>query len=479
MPFPNPARLFAVLLLCVSGLSSASAQEASGPRYVGSDQCTECHTEAAEAWKGSHHALAWTMPTPETVVGDFDGTTFEHDGTLTRFRVEDGTYYATVTEKDGVTTDHPIHSVAGIAPLQQYLVETEPGRQQSFDVVWDVENARWYHLYPDQDLPPDDGLHWTGPYKTWNARCAECHATGYERNFGPMTRSYSSTQAEIGVGCEACHGPGSAHIDLVNGLALSQTGPDLDAYGFTMSFGQDAETDIQQCATCHSRREALTDGNPLPGSEFHDAHRLALLRPGLYHAGGQIQDEVYVYGSFLQSKMYAQGVGCMDCHTPHGADLLAEGNGLCTQCHSEAGHDRFPTLSQVSYDDPAHHFHEVGSEGAQCKSCHMIERTYMGIDGRRDHSFRIPRPDLAAETGGPDSCTDCHADQTPDWAAGQIESWYPDSAHRGPHYGQALALGRTDPQAAAGSLQALARIIHQPNPISSGREGLAVLTGMT
>lgn len=63
--------------------------------------------------------------------------------------------------------------MAGIAPLQQYLLETAPGRLQSCDVVWDGVAGRWHHLYPDQDLPPGDGLHWTGPYKTWNARCAE------------------------------------------------------------------------------------------------------------------------------------------------------------------------------------------------------------------------------------------------------------------------------------------------------------------
>ncbi len=446
------AGAFAALLFA----SVCNAQDDEPLRYVGTAQCAECHADAVEAWEGSHHALAWTLPSPGTVLGDFDGAEFAHDGTLTQFRTQDGTYYATVTEKDGVTTDYPVHSVAGVAPLQQYLLETEPGRLQSFDVVWDVDQARWYHLYPDQDLPPDDGLHWTGPYKTWNARCAECHATGYERNYGAQTRSYASTQAEIGVGCEACHGPGSAHIGWANGAELTQSEPALDAYGFSMTFGVDAEADIQQCATCHSRREALTDGNPLPGTNFHDAHRLALLRPGLYHPDGQILDEVYVYGSFLQSKMYAQGVSCMDCHTPHTAKLIADDNSLCTQCHSEAGNDRFPTLRLASYDDPAHHFHPADSVGAQCKSCHMIERTYMGIDGRRDHSFRIPRPDLASETGGPDACTDCHADQTSEWAAAQIEDWYPDARNRGPHYGQALALGQSDPVAASGSLRDLA-----------------------
>lgn len=229
----------------------------------------------------------------------------------------------------------------------------------------------------------------------------------------------------------------------------------MDAYGFSMTFDS-AEATIQQCAGCHSRREAFGNGNPLPGTLYHDAYGLALLRPGLYHPDGQISDEVYVYGSFLQSKMYARGVGCTNCHDAHSTELKAEGNGVCAQCHSPAGNPAFPTLRPKVYDGPEHTFHAAGSPGAQCKSCHMIERVYMGIDGRRDHSFRIPRPDLAAQTGGPDACTDCHSDKRADWAAARIAEWYPDSMHRGPHYGQTLAQGMHDPSAVLGPLGDLA-----------------------
>ena len=451
--------------LCLVGWALAPAANAQSLTYTGSDGCSDCHQEEAAQWQGSHHALAWTAPGPDTVLGDFNDAEFTHDGMLTRFTTgdTDGAYAITVTEKDGTTTQYPVHSVAGTAPLQQYLLETDPGRLQSFDVVWDVEKQQWYHLYPDQDLPPTDGLHWTGTYKTWNARCAECHATGYQRNFGARTGRYASIQAEIGVGCESCHGPASAHLAWTKDKTAPDNAAGLNGFGFPVSFGAgNTQAEIQQCAGCHSRREALGNGNPPPGTAFDDAYTLALLRPGLYHADGQILDEVYVYGSFLQSKMYARGVGCMNCHNPHDAGLKAEGNAVCTQCHSPAGNPDFPTLPLADYDSASHSFHETGSEGAQCKNCHMIERTYMGVDGRRDHSFRIPRPDLGAETGGPDACTDCHAGQTQDWAAMQIETWYPNSQKRGPHYGQVLAQGRSNPQLAAASLQDLALDATQP-----------------
>ncbi|KIC42801.1 hypothetical protein RA27_05525 [Ruegeria sp. ANG-R] len=411
-----------------------TAQQALAQDYVGSEMCSDCHREQTEAWQTSHHALAWTEVDDGHVLADFDGTSFNHDGMSVSFMDQNGVLSASVTEKDGVTTDYPVHSVVGIAPLQQYLFETEPGRLQSFDVVWDTEEGRWYHLYPDQELPPNDGLHWTGPYKNWNARCAECHATGYVKNYNAEEKRYASTQVEIGVGCEACHGPGSAHLDWATGKA----GKDgQGAFGFPKNWGRgQTEAEIQQCAGCHSRREALEDGNPLPGKPYHDAYNLAVLRPGAYHPDGQILDEVYVYGSFLQSRMYARGVGCMDCHDPHRADLKADGNGICTQCHSLAGNPDFPTLRLASYDTPEHHHHADDSAGAQCRNCHMIERVYMGVDGRRDHSFRIPRPDLGL---GPDACTDCHEGRGRPWAAQQIANWFPDSNRRTAHYGTEFA----------------------------------------
>jgi predicted CXXCH cytochrome family protein len=437
-----------------------AAAEETGAGYVGSDACTACHEEAAAHWSGSHHGRAWTSPDPRNVIADFDGTTFQGNGMSVRFRKDAGGYHADVTESDGSRRDYTVHSVVGVEPLQQYLFETEPGRLQSFDVAWDVEKGGWFHLYGDDVIPPDDGLHWTGPYKTWNARCAECHATGFEKNYDQATGTYASTQVEAGVGCEACHGPGAAHLAWAE-LWRTTREPPPPLGGFTVDFG-DAEAAIQQCASCHSRREAHGDGNPIPGTPYHDAYTLALLRPGQYHADGQILDEVFDYGSFLQSKMYAAGVGCIDCHEPHAAELRAEGNAVCAQCHSPAGNPRFPTLRPAEYDSPSHHHHEAGSEGAQCKNCHMVERVYMGNDWRADHSFRVPRPDLAVQTGAPDACTACHAGESPEWAAATLARWYPVSRHRGPHYGVTLAAGRADPVAAVGDLAALATDAGQP-----------------
>lgn len=452
----------ALVAAVVAWASSASAQTELTPAYVGSETCAACHQNALTEWRGSHHQLAWTLPDETTVLGDFGDVEFSHNGVTSRFLRRDDRFQVQTDGPDGTLTEYDVIGVAGIAPLQQYLVEIAPGRVQALDLTWNDLGQRWYHLYPDQDLKAGDGLHWTGPYKSWNARCAECHATGYDKAYQPRTRSYQSQVAEIGVGCEACHGPGEAHLawaeDSTQDLSRWQS---VTPKGFTIAFGAgEPDAEIQNCAGCHSRREPLGDQSPLPGTPFADAYRLALLRPGLYHADGSINDEVYVYGSFLQSKMASKGVRCSDCHASHSARLKADGNSVCTQCHSPTGNARFPTLKPALYDGPEHHFHPTGSAGAECKSCHMIERVYMQVDPRRDHSFRIPRPDLSQSTGAPNACNDCHQDQTAEWATAEIAARYP--APRPPHFAEIFAFGRVAPGFAQADLAEIALDTAEP-----------------
>jgi predicted CXXCH cytochrome family protein len=478
-------QIHSILLTCgMVALATVAAAQTSGEtglRYIGSESCVGCHEGATRAWEESHHASAWILSDERSVLGNFDGAVHEHKGVITQFFRRDGAFFVSTEAAGKMSMVYEVKGVAGIAPLQQYLLETEPGRLQSFDVVWDVEREEWYHLYPDQDLPPGDGLHWTGPYKSWNARCAECHATGFEKNYSLLTRTYASGQAEIGVGCEACHGPGEAHLEWAKAPdaydAATDAAKAITAKALTVDLSAASpEPQIQLCAGCHSRREPFGDGNPVPGTPFHDSYRLSLLRNGLYHADGSILDEVYVYGSFLQSKMYGKGVRCTDCHEPHGAQLKAKGNAVCTQCHSPAGDPRFPTLQKATYDDPAHYFHEPGTAGAACVGCHMIERVYMVIDGRRDHSFRVPRPDLSAETGAPNACTDCHADREPAWASAEIERRFPDSARRGPHFSQAFAAAWREPGSVQGSLIDIAEDTSLPAIIRASALELLTVT---
>jgi predicted CXXCH cytochrome family protein len=202
--------------------------------------------------------------------------------------------------------------------------------------------------------------------------------------------------------------------------------------------------EVETCARCHSRRSTIAEEPP--GGPLLDTHRPALLDEGLYFPDGQIRDEVYAWGSFLQSAMYREGVTCTDCHDPHTARVLSSGNALCAQCHLPA-----------RFDTPEHHFHEAGSAGSRCVECHMPERTYMGVDARRDHSLRVPRPDLAARLGTPDACTTCHVDRDAAWAAAAVRRKLGEPRRLEPHWGEALHAAHTWSADAGAQLTAVAR----------------------
>jgi tetratricopeptide (TPR) repeat protein len=428
-----------------------AAPKSSGPAHVSSAACADCHQKEHKAWSKSHHGWALRKATPENVLGNFNDAVFEHQDVRSRFFKRGAGFFIETDGPDGKPAEFEIKYTIGVEPLQQYLVELDKGRLQALDIAWDTNAKRWFNLYPDQKLKAGDGLHWSGPYKNWQARCAECHQTNFRKNYSPKTASYQSKWSELTIGCEACHGPGSAHIQWAKDAEtfLSNKPAGVDEKGLTVSLPlKSAGEEIQLCARCHSRRSPMGADSPAPGDKLADHYKLALLRDGLYHADGQIVDEVYVYGSFLQSKMYARGVRCSNCHEPHSGELVAEGNAVCTQCHSPAGNAKFQTLKKAAYDDPSHHHHEKGSKGAKCANCHMPAKTYMQVDPRRDHSFRVPRPDLTVKIRTPNACSGCHEDKSADWATAKLKEWFPNGRSGSPHYGETLHAGRTRPGAA-------------------------------
>jgi tetratricopeptide (TPR) repeat protein len=433
-----------ISLLFGFGLSSLWAA-GRNPNYLSSTSCSECHADTYQAWSNSHHSWAWRSANSDNVLGDFKNARFEHQGVISQFSTRNGRYYVKTNDAKGKSTTYEISYTVGVTPLQQYLVKLDDGRLQALDIAWDTEKSRWYHLYPNQKLKGDPGLHWTGPYKNWNARCATCHVTGYTKNYQTQSNTYQSKWSEIGVGCESCHGPGEAHITWAKHSKSTSLSAfkGVDAKGLTINFNKDSsEGELQLCASCHSRRESLGANSVAPNQLFANHYRLALLREGLYYADGQIQDEVYVYGSFLQSKMSQRGVSCSNCHDPHNAQLVTNVDGVCLQCHSPTGHKKFPTLKLTQYDTTTHHHHTPDSEGARCVNCHMPERTYMGVDARRDHSFRVPRPDLSVKLGVPNACNSCHKVRSASWAQNLISQWFPQGQHLQPHYGEVLQAGR-------------------------------------
>ena len=432
--------------------------------FVDNQQCLDCHQQQADQWIGSHHDLAMRVASVETVLGDFSDRKFTHQGTSTRFHRQDGRFLVTTEGADGQLQDFEISYTFGVYPLQQYLVEFPDGRMQALTVAWDSRAAeaggqRWFHLLPDEVAPPGDPLHWTGRLHNWNVRCAECHSTNLQKNFDPATNSYQTRWSEINVSCQACHGPGAAHIDWAK---AGQDGQRAENNGLIVDYAAGtAHGLVESCARCHSRRHRVSPEDA-HGRAFLDDFEPSTLQAGLYYPDGQILDEVYVYGSFLQSKMYNRGVGCSDCHDVHSTRLKMAANDLCLQCHTTAPPARFPTLQVKDYATPEHHFHAPDSAGAQCVNCHMVAKTYMVVDPRRDHSFRIPRPDLSVKLGVPNACNRCHTEKTAEWAAGKTARWYGTAIRDTPHYGEIIAAARNGDVAAYEGLVSLATDSSQP-----------------
>ncbi len=468
---PAVLSVLAMLLLACDGPTEPTAPPANPPtraaatpaapaEYVTSEACASCHAEAYASWTGSHHDLAMQPATETTVEGDFDDTSFTHRGVTSRFFRRKERFVVHTQGADGVMADFEVLYTFGAMPLQQYLVRQPDGRLHALTTAWDARPAsdggqRWFELN-DGEVPPGDVLHWTGPAQNWNATCAACHSTALRKGFDIDAGTYDTTWSDVNVGCEACHGPASRHVAWAEREPTENT--DDDTRGLVVDLGNDGgrwvmnpttgiarrstplstRTEIDTCAPCHARRSMLREADP--GTPFLDAYRPALLEPGLYHADGQIRDEVYVWGSFVQSRMYRAGVTCSDCHEPHTLTVRGDTERVCHQCHDVA---RFGTTG--------HHHHTPGTPGSACVDCHMPARTYMGVDERRDHGFQVPRPDLSARLDTPNACNGCHADQPASWAARAIADW-PGTKHAGtPHFADVMVTAaRGEPEAIQG-----------------------------
>ncbi len=454
-----------LLLVGLVTFEAATGSETTAETYVGRSVCAECHESQAVQWSGSHHDLAMQPATAETVLGNFDKARLTHFGVTTSFYKQDGKFMVRTEGPDGKLQDYEIKYTFGVLPLQQYLIEFPGGRMQALSLAWDTRSKeqggqRWFLLYPDEKITHDDELHWTKPSQNWNSMCAECHSTQLEKHYDAVSRTFSTTWSEIDVSCEACHGPGSDHVTWAKhgpgsekfaankGLVLQLDERSNVSWKINPKTGnavrskvRSSDKEIEMCARCHSRRSPISS-DYAHGEPLLDHYLPRLLDEGMYFPDGQIDDEVYVYGSFIQSKMYHAGVTCSDCHEPHRLALRAPGNGVCLQCHQTE-----------KYDKPGHHFHETGSPGANCAECHMPPRTYMVVDPRHDHSMRVPRPDLSVKLGTPNACNNCHDDKDAAWAAGQVKTWYGDASTGYQNYAEALH-GAWNEQADSGNMLA-------------------------
>jgi predicted CXXCH cytochrome family protein len=283
---------------------------------------------------------------------------------------------------------------------------------------WDVNHGIWraYVVQPNTDwwvpfYPADNMKRPTGPL------CDGCHSVNYDIK--------TKTPTEWNVGCERCHGPGSAHA--ANPTRLNIVNPArLDFVGAN-----------DTCIQCHSQGQPLK--NPIEGQYYDwpvgfnqglnlkDFWKLEEHNLGetnfMHFADGMAHKNRMQGNDFVQSVMYRRGVTCFSCHDVHGtgnnAELIKPVNQLCLSCHGPSSPNG-PHAATVE----AHTHHKADSTGSECVSCHMpkIEQTIADINVRA-HTFRFIPPEMTDQYKIPNPCTTCHTDKTTEWARAALKEW--------------------------------------------------------
>lgn len=386
-------------------------------RYGGSQSCNECHPQVYEKWRYSHHALAERQLIPAIDKTAFDPPRkFKHGTQVSEARINQGVYEVVTMGRDGLVKPFRVERVFGVSPLRQFVIKDESGRFQVTEIAVDSNTGEWFNVFGDEDRKPGEWGHWTGRGMTWNSMCAVCHNTRFIKNYNSEKDSYDSRMAEMGVGCEACHGALIAHNQW------QKKNPNKKGDPAIVKFTTNQWISI--CGSCHSRRSDLS-GNFKPGEDFFDHFILSIPdETDTFYPDGQVRDEDFELTAFLSSKMSQAGVSCLDCHEPHTYKNILSGNALCLRCHGT------PIPPAPKIDPQTHSFHKPDTAGFYCVDCHMPQTAYMQRHLRRDHGFGIPDPLMTIKFNIPNACNRCHTNQTAQWSLEYVEKWYGEKMNR-------------------------------------------------
>jgi predicted CXXCH cytochrome family protein len=423
-------------LLIAAGAASfatavASAQLAPPVRdaggYVGSPACQRCHEAEYESWRSTLH-VQMTKPIGEArVLGDFKpGTTLRDGDRSYSMEARGGRYAISISRPGGPPEKFSIDYTLGARRFQGYLSKLPDGRIYVMPVFWHQETKRWLD-YKEITPIPKDAAH--DLRQIWNVTCVNCHATNLARNYNQAANTFATTWTEMGVGCEACHGPGRAHIDdpeHLNVFSMKKVAP---------------RQIFDTCAYCHGNKNNVFFGFKA-GDHYDDyAQPFLISQPipandpqGEFWPDGRASrfnrpQSLTVAGCFRNGE-----ATCTSCHRMHGAEnnhslkvaIDAPGGGhsresdrLCVQCHAD-------------YDMSAdrHTHHALESQGSRCINCHMSDVNWRLLTRRLDHTFQPPVPEMTARFGAPNACTTCHDDRSPEWAAAKMDAWYGNAGAR-------------------------------------------------
>lgn len=425
--------------------------------YVGSDQCRACHPGPYDSWHHSFHRTMTTRASPETIRAPFDGRTLEWNGRQFRVERRGDEFWAEMPDPDQPparpgNSETPalawkrLTLVTGSHAMQAFWAAGRNGNlQHAFPFAWLIGEQKWV---PARDTFLRDPAK-SQPDQHWNQNCASCHATAGQPRQDPRTGAFDTRAGELGIACEACHGPGEEHAErqrnpLRRAQARLRPGTDTTIVNPAR---QEHRASAQICGQCHGIKWVPAAENYnvegysfRPGSDLDRSTPIVRparldLQPFLreplrrnpafvdehYWPDGEVRVSGREFNGVVDSPCFERGkLSCLSCHSMHGYvdrdDQLAPGRGAndaCLQCH------------EAFREHPeAHTHHPANSPGSLCYNCHMPHTTYGLMKSIRSHRISNPSVDVSVRTGRPNACNLCHLDRSLAWTAESLTAWY-------------------------------------------------------
>lgn len=439
------ATMFLTLFVFIILLANAFAQTAT---YVGSQNCGICHngligpTKYLDLWKATLHSKIHDTPTPQTVTGDFTTNTTismgaSYGNAVVTVRAASGKYYAKIGASG---PEYEIAYTYGGGWKQRYLVKIDKS-YYILPIQWNskgyIDNSSgswavytqgtWFNA--DGSVKPVA----TNSFRTksWDKNCMGCHVSGYkiDQSITSTDTSWvgswgaSSTVADINVGCESCHGPGSLHATTGDKTKIVHPGK------FTNNLRK-----LETCGQCHNRasswngpgvvgthefaKDEINNKYFVPGDVLSNFMRFGGTPnqsggPGLWPDGQTARQHHQQYQEWQLSKHFTNQstpMNCFTCHDPHGNTPNAheiknkltigtddyttqnDDNTLCLACH--AGLGPFTGITKAMVKDEVTNRTAIGA----IVNAHTKHKTYDPLN--------------LNNTGGTGRCSKCHLAKT-------------------------------------------------------------------
>ena len=391
------SKSIAVLLaVCFYWVSPAVADEMSDfkkllsqPKtYVGSNVCRSCHLEHYDAWQKTLHSrmLQDARINKDAIITDINPDVIKADLKKIEKKLK------VPLDQVHIPKVEDIQYTIGSQWKQRYLIEKE-GKLFIAPVQYNAETGRWVN-YHDHDWDK----------RPWLKKCGGCHATGVDLK--------KNTFNEPGVGCEACHGPGSHHAALPKTALFKKRATIINPAKLTGGVA------VQICGSCHNRGKSTQ----VKGAGWPVGYRPGKALESYYqstsYAAGNVK-HVYAnefskghhqqYIDWKQSAHYREGVTCVSCHYVHQL-----GNPVVRGQTKEVGSNSCLTCHKVINKTGAHSIHSFGN----CVGCHMPRIAKSAESGDiHSHVFVTLLPkDTLKNPAIPNSCQTCHQHKDEDLA---------------------------------------------------------------